>query len=215
MKKNKYDALLISIILLSIIGTISIYSKLPDQIPSHWNIKGEVDNYSSTSFVYFTGLLPLVLYGFMKIMPKIDPKRESYKKHDKAYNKTIFTIILFLVGLHWVTIGYSLDYSIDMMIYIKVSLGILFIVIGNYMPQIRFNYSFGIKTPWTLSSENVWKKTHIVGGYLYFLIGIIFILSSIFNSSMAFYISIGSIVLMSLAVTLYSYLLYIHEKKDN
>ena len=212
MKKNK-DVFLISIILLSIIATILIYAKLPDQIPSHWNIKGEIDNYSSTSFVYFTGLLPLVLYGFMKIIPKIDPKRESYKKHDKAYNNTIFTVILFLVGLHWVTIGYSLDYSIDMIAYIKVSLGILFIVIGNYMPQIRFNYSFGIKTPWTLSSENVWKKTHIAGGYLYFLIGIIFILSSISDSSMAFYISIGSIILMSLGVTLYSYLLYVNEKK--
>lgn len=213
MKKNKYDMLLVAIMLLSIIGTILVYAKLPDQVPSHWNIRGEIDNYSSKEFIYFTALLPVILYGAMKFIPKVDPKKESYKKHQKAYDITIFTIILFLIGMHWITMSYSLGYPFDMVKYIKISLGILFIVMGNYMPQIRFNYFFGIRTPWTLSSEAVWRKTHIIGGYLYFLIGIIFILSSIFDNSMTFYIAIGSIILMSLAITLYSYLLYKDEKK--
>lgn len=213
MKKNKYDIFSLVIMLLSIIGTMLVYAKLPDQVPSHWNIRGEIDNYSSKEFIYFTALLPVILYGAMKFIPKVDPKKESYKKHQKAYDITIFTIILFLIGMHWITMSYSLGYPLDMMKYIKISLGILFIVMGNYMPQIRFNYFFGIRTPWTLSSENVWRKTHIVGGYLYFLIGIIFILSSIFDNSMTFYIAIASIILISLAIILYSYLLYRDEKK--
>ncbi len=213
MKKNKYDIFSLVIMLLSIIGTMLVYAKLPDQVPSHWNIRGEIDNYSSKEFIYFTAVLPVILYGAMKFIPKVDPKKESYKKHQKAYDITIFTIILFLIGMHWITMSYSLGYPLDMMKYIKISLGILFIVMGNYMPQIRFNYFFGIRTPWTLSSENVCRKTHIVGGYLYFLIGVIFILSSIFDNSMTFYIAIASIILISLAIILYSYLLYRDEKK--
>lgn len=212
MKKNKYEILLIIGMLISILGTVIIYTKLPNQVPTHWNIKGDIDNYSSKRFVYFTGLLPCILYGLMKFIPKIDPRKDSYKKHQNAYNITIFAIIIFLILVHWMTIGYSLGYQLDMVKYIKISLGILFIVMGNYMPQIRFNYFFGIRTPWTLSSETVWRKTHKIGGYLYFLIGIIFILSSFINNSIAFYIVISSIILLSLGLTLYSYLLYRNEK---
>ena len=95
MKKNKYDIFSLVIMLLSIIGTMLVYAKLPDQVPSHWNIRGEIDNYSSKEFIYFTALLPVILYGAMKFIPKVDPKKESYKKHQKAYDITIFTIIIF------------------------------------------------------------------------------------------------------------------------
>lgn len=214
MRKNKSEILLIIGILLSIVGTTLIYTKLPEQIPTHWSIEGTVDDYSSKTFIYFTALLPIVLYAVMKFIPKIDPKKEAYKKHESAYRVTILGVILFLIGIHWMTIAYSLGYSINMTKYIMVSLGILFILMGNFMPQIRFNYFFGIRTPWTLANENVWKKTHIVGGYLYFIIGAIFIISSLFNTSISFYISIGSIAVVTFFILLYSYYIYKKETKE-
>lgn len=211
-KKNKLDILFILIMLLSLFGTIFIFKELPDKIPTHWNIKEDADNYSSKSFAYLTALLPVFMYLLMKVIPKIDPKKDSYKEHEKAFRVTMFSVILFLIGIHWYTLGYSLGYPLDIIKYIKISLGIMFVIIGRYMPQIRFNYFFGIKTPWTLSSSTVWIKTHMVGGYFYFVMGIVFILSSFFNTEISFYISIGSLVLISLGLILYSYILYKKEK---
>lgn len=215
MKKNKLDPFFLAIILLSIIGTFLIFKSLPDQVPMHWNIKGEVDDYSAKSFVYLTALLPLALYFIMKIIPQIDPQKDAYDKHRNAYSATMFSVILFLIGIHWMTIGYALGYPLDIIKYIMVALGILFIIIGNYMPQIKFNYFFGIRTPWTLSSEKVWKQTHAVGGYLYFIMGAIFILSSFFNNDISFYISIGSIIFVSIVTVIYSYILFRSEKSNN
>lgn len=215
MKKNKLDPFFLAIILISIIGTFFIFKSLPDQVPMHWNIKGEVDDYSAKSFVYLTALLPLALYFIMKIIPQIDPQKDAYDKHRNAYSATMFSVILFLIGIHWMTIGYALGYPLDIIKYIMVALGILFIIIGNYMPQIKFNYFFGIRTPWTLSSEKVWKQTHAVGGYLYFIMGAIFILSSFFNNDISFYISIGSIIFVSIVTVIYSYILFRSEKSNN
>lgn len=215
MKKNKLELILMAIILLSIVGTVFIFKSLPAEIPIHWNIKGEVDDYASKGFVYATGLMPLVLYAIMKIIPNIDPQKDSYEKHRNAYSATMFSVILFLIGIHWMTIGYALGYPLDMIRYIMVALGILFIIIGNYMPQIKFNYFFGIRTPWTLASEKVWKKTHTVGGYLYFIMGTVFILSSFFNNDISFYVSVGSIFLVSIITIVYSYVLFRSEKNNN
>ena len=214
MKKNKMDVFFIVIMLLSIVGTVFIFKDLPDQIPTHWNIKGEVNSYSSKNFAYLTAILPIFLYILMKVIPKIDPQKDSYEKHDKAFRATMFSVIILLIGIHWMTIGYSLGYLLNIIKYIEVGLGILFIIIGRYMPQIRFNYFFGIRTPWTLSSAAVWRKTHMVGGYLYFVMGTVFILSSFFNSDLSFYISIGSVALISIGLIVYSYILYRNEKKQ-
>lgn len=214
MKKNKFDPIFIGIILLSILGTILIFKNLPGQIPMHWNIKGEVDDYSSKGLIYITAFLPLAIYILMKIIPHIDPQKDAYDKHRNAYSATMFSIIIFLIGLHWMTIGYALGYPLNMIRYIMIALGLVFIIIGNYMPQIKFNYFFGIRTPWTLSSEKVWRQTHTTGGYLYFIMGSIFILSSFFNNEISYYLSIGSVIVISIAIVIYSYLLYRKENES-
>ncbi|WP_066498565.1 SdpI family protein [Abyssisolibacter fermentans] len=210
MKVNK---ILIILILLSIVCTAFVYSYIPNEVPSHWNIKGAIDEYQSKEFVFFTASLPLLLYVFMIIIPKIDPKKKSYMKHKKAYRIFIYALILFFIVIHWLTIGVSLDYNLNISSYIKIGVGLLFIILGNYMGQLRHNYTFGIKTPWTLASEKVWKKTHKAGGYGFIISGLIFILTAIFNNEMSFYIALGSLLIIVLALTIYSYLLY--KKLEN
>lgn len=210
MKVNK---ILIILILLSIVCTAFVYSYLPNEVPSHWNIKGDIDKYQSKEFVFFTASLPLLLYVFMIIVPKIDPKKKSYMKHKKAYRIFIYALIIFFIIIHWLAIGVSLDYNLNISGYIKIGVGLLFIILGNYMGQLRHNYTFGIKTPWTLASEKVWKKTHKAGGYGFIISGLIFILTAIFNNEMSFYIALGSLLIMVSALTIYSYLLY--KKLEN
>jgi len=110
MKKSKL-ALILSI--LSLLGTCVAYFYLPDIIPIHWNIKGEVDNTGPKYMALILGALPLVIYLLMVILPKIDPKRENYKKHSRAYSIYYFYTILLLIIVNWITILAALGIDVD------------------------------------------------------------------------------------------------------
>lgn len=212
MKINKW---LILIILLSAIGTIFVYQQLPSMVPGHWNLNGEVDRYNSKEFVFFTALLPLGLYILMVFLPNLDPKKSSYLKHEKAYAMVQTSIIIFLVAIHWLTIIIALGYDVNIGRVIRVGLGLLFVIMGNYMSQIRHNYFFGIKNPWTLASEEVWTKTHRLGGYGFVLSGIIAFLSAFLQDPAAFKMMMIGIFGPLIGVNIYSYLLYQKVKRES
>ncbi|WP_432406123.1 SdpI family protein [Wukongibacter sp. M2B1] len=204
----KISKILIVLIILSIIGTVLVYSSLPEKVPTHFNFKGEVDKYSDRSSVFFTGILPLIIYVLMIVVPKIDPKKRSYQKHEKAYSITKTTIILFCIMMHWLMIMYSLGFNVNVGMIVRMAIGTLFIVMGNFMGQIRQNYSFGIKTPWTLADKTVWKKTHRVGGFSFIVGGIILIASSFFNGIIGMIALIVAIAISAFYPMLYSYIVY-------
>jgi len=212
--KIKISKVLVLLIILSIVGTMFVYSSLPEKIPTHFNFKGEVDNYSNKSSALFTGFLPLIIYLLMIAMPKIDPKRASYQKHKKAYDITKIIIVLFMIMLHWLIILYSLGFNINIGMFVRIAVGILFIVIGNFMSQIRHNYSFGIKTPWTLANETVWKKTHRVGAFSFLIGGLILIASSFFNGIIGEIALILSIAIAAFYPMVYSYVAYRNISKE-
>ena len=206
--KVKKNWILISLILISFVATIFVYRDLPLEIPRHWNIMGEVDGYWGKRNVFFTAVLPLAIYVLMMLIPKIDPKKTSYEMHKKAYSVTIFAITLFMVVIHWVSIYAALGNSINVKVLVSGGVGILFLIIGNYMGQIRHNYFFGIRNPWTLANEEVWAKTHRVGRYAFVLLGLIFIVSVFLPGPITvILIGIGIAILLFFS-TVYSYLLY-------
>lgn len=164
--------------ILSIIITLFLYSKLPNEVPIHFNFAGEIDNYGPRSFMLLTACLPLISLMFFKLIPKLDPKGSNYKFHMRAYNIFILFIILFFLALHWITMSIALGIPLSINKVVPTGVGILFLVIGNYMPQIRQNYTYGIKLPWTLADEDNWRATHRIGGYCYLITGILFILSA-------------------------------------
>ncbi len=209
MKINKW---LIVLVILSIIATIVIYPKLPDKIPMHWNFKGEIDGYGNRTSVFATATLPLILYVLMVFIPRIDPKKESYKKHAKAYEITILAMTLLFILLHWITISVGLGYEIPVDMIVKICIGILFIIIGNYMGQIRHNYFFGIRTPWTLASETSWRKTHKIGGIGFIIVGILFVIASPIRNQLFSMLCFVALMILIVIVTVYSYFVY---KKDS
>lgn len=205
MKINKWVILLV---LLSLIGTGILYPYLPELVPGHWNVKGEVDRYQNKIWVFFTAALPLLLYLLMTFLPQIDPKKKAYLKHVKAYDVTRIVIVLFLGIIHWISIAVALGYDLNVGFVIRILIGFLFIILGNYMSQIRPNYFFGIKTPWTLANEQVWKKTHRVGGYSFIIMGIVSITTAFLEGQLALIVMMLSIVGAVIYPFVYSYLLY-------
>jgi len=194
--------------ILSVVATLGVYSRLPDQIPVHWGIDGQIDRYGPRVYTFVTALLPLVMYGLFWLIPKIDPRKDSYDKHAGAYGVMAMTLVSFMIGLHWITIGYSLGYDIDVVFLVKFFVGILFVVLGNYLPVVRPNYTLGIRTPWTLADETVWEKTHRIGGYLFVLTGIFWSIFAFVNRPWVFFVLMGWLVVFIGGIFIYSYVLY-------
>ncbi|MBN2259013.1 MAG: SdpI family protein [Clostridiales bacterium] len=211
MKQNKW---ILYLSLISFAATIVVYRLLPDQIPIHWNASGEIDNYGKRYFSLIMGALPIALYYMMIIIPKIDPRRDNYFKHTKAYAMIQMAIILFFIGIHWVTTAVALGYEMDVSRYIIIGVGLLFLIIGKYMPQLKHNYFVGIKTPWTLASEVVWKKTHQVGGSLFILFGILMVISAFIKGIFIVFVIITSVIVMVFGLFGYSYIIYCKNDKS-
>lgn len=211
MKKNKLFYLTLIITFIPLIVNLIAYPHMPDKVPVHWGITGDPNRYGSKMEQLTLSALPLVLFLFLNYLPSIDPKKESYKKHDNSFSIINFVIILVLIIFNLTGLFSALGYNIQFQKIVPVLLGVLFIVLGNFMTQLRHNYFFGIRTPWTLASEYVWKKTHRFGGYVFVLIGLV-PLSSLFIGPIGMYLFLGAMAIGIAMILIYSYLVFKREE---
>ncbi|MCQ6282757.1 SdpI family protein [Bacillus sp. EB600] len=211
MKKNKLFYITLIISFIPLIVNLIAYPHMPDKVPVHWGITGEPNRYGSKMEQIMLSVLPLVLFLLLNFLPSIDPKKESYKKHTSAFSIINFVIILFLIIMNLMGLFSALGYNMQFQKVLPVLLGILFIVLGNFMTQLRHNYFFGFRTPWTLASEYVWKKTHRFGGYVFVVIGLV-PLSSIIIGPMGMYLFLGAMAIGIALILIYSYLVFKKEK---
>lgn len=192
---------------MSIVGTCLIYPYLPDNIPKQWNLKGEVITNTERIHVFLLAVIPSFIYIMFIYLPKIDPKKDSSITKDKSYIKITASIVLVMITLHWLSILYSLDLVDHVAKYLFIIIGILLYIIGIHLKDLHMNYFGGIKLPWTLENENVWRKTHIFAGNGFLLIGFISILTALFDTYLNFYYFSGITLLLLLSTVIYSYIL--------
>lgn len=213
MFKKKINIYSLILIVLVLTMTIIFYDKLPEEIPIHWNLKGEVDNYVSKPFgAFLSPLLMVAIWLGMKFLPNIDPRRHNYKKFESSYEIAIGVLVTFAFVLQMAIILSSLGYDISMDRIIMVMVGVMFVVIGNYLPKAKSNFFYGIKTPWTLSSEISWKKTHRLGGRLFVVSGLAIILSSLlFNETVRVVVMILTLLAVAIVPIWAS---YFYAKED-
>ena len=204
--KNKKMLIWTSLVcLIPLIVGAAVYSRLPETMATHWNLSGEADGWSSRAFAVFG--LPGILLAVNLFLPfalKADPKRENMS--DKLVAISLWTIPVVSLLCCGLTLARGLGYEVRVERWVPVFMGVLFIVIGNYLPKTKQSYTMGIKLPWTLASEENWNRTHRLGGFLWVIGGALFILMSFIGWSMAAFLSI--IALMVLVPMVYSYLLY-------
>lgn len=204
-----------AIIILSVMGiafNLIILSFLPDKVPIHFDLQGQPDRFGSKLVFSLTyGGIYLFILALYFIIPSIDPKRRLSLSH-KGYNRLIFSIlIVFLLFnlLHFMA-ARSKDLKVDLL---NVALGILFVLVGNYLPTMKPNYFVGIRTPWTLENERVWKKTHRLGGWVFTLGGIAIALSSLTSGKLRAWIITIVIAIVAIVPLLYSYLYWAKKVK--
>ncbi len=208
---NMKKTTLISLIIASLapIAYAIFYNILPEQVPMHYNFQGDIDGYGSKLELLIMALIPIVSIPLFSIIPKIDPKGKNYEKFKGFYRAFILVFIIFISLMFGVILTNSLiPNTIDVTLFVCITIGILFMFIGNYMPRAKQNYSFGIKTPWTLSSEKVWNKTHRIAGFCFFFSGLIFIIIPFTSSWVTIVLFVKAIAIVAIIPTLMSYVFY-------
>lgn len=193
---------------ISFIGIACSYFFLPDQIPIHWNANWKIDGWADRNYIFLIGLFPMFTIIMFKYLPKFDPRRDNYKKHEKAYNILEIATVVLMIMLNWITVAAALEINVNVKLILSATIGITFIIIGNYMPTLKSNYFFGIKNPWTLSDDVVWRKTHKAGGYVFAVSGVLLLMMAFLQSSILNNITFGIIILGVVGINIYSYLVF-------
>lgn len=211
---NKLNLIAITVIVLSFLVGIISYQYLPEKIASHWNSLGEVDGYMSKFWgIFLIPFISVALFLLLYFIPKIDPLKENYKKFKTHYDSFILMMMLFMFYIYLLTMLWNFGIKLNMNLSLIPALGFLFIYIGIILKNVKRNWFIGIRTPWTLSNDKIWDKTHRLGSKLFILSGIITILGIFFPNYMIWFILIP-IIFSSIICVIYSYLMYKKEKKN-
>ena len=205
LKKNKTLVIIVSIVtLLPILAGVILWNQLPDPMPTHWNAAGEIDGWSSKPFAVFgTPCIMVAALWACIFASYADPKREAHS--DKVYQLVLWIIPVLSVVMHTVVYMIALGYGVRMEVIMPVLIGVIFTIIGNYLPKCKQNYTIGIKIPWTLNNEENWNKTHRFAGFLWVVCGIAIIFTGFFGG---FWVFLPITFLMVLAPIIYSYMLH-------
>lgn len=197
------------ILLASLVASAILYPRLPEQIPIHWNIEGQVDDYAGRFWGAFgLPLLNVGTYLLLLFLPLVDPKRANYARFIGFYRGFRVFMTLFLAGLHGMTLYAALGKPVDVALLVNLGVSALFVYLGNSLGRVRHNYFVGIKTPWTLANEEVWRRTHRLGGRLFIVAGLLPWLAWPFSRTAVFYTLIGGLMLVAVGTTVYSAVLY-------
>ena len=213
LKKNKWTLVVTSlIILLPVAVGLLLWDKLPEQVPFHWGINGEVDGWATKTQAVF--LLPLLMLGIQwlcSFVTQLDPKKQAGSKMMGLVLWIIPVLNLFLHVMVWLQ---ALGREVNMAVVMPLFMGALFVIIGNYLPKCRQSYTVGIKLPWTLDNEENWNKTHRLAGKLWVAGGLLCMPCALLSGVWSFIVMMSILVVMCAVPTVYSYRLYKKNKKD-
>jgi len=195
------------------IASAVVYPRLPEAVPTHWSIDGQPNGWSSR--LWGAWMIPLFLIGMLvlfRFLPVIDPRGKNYAKFGGTFEGIIVSLMLFMLGLHIIVLRAALGYDVGMRRVLPIGVGALFIVIGNLLPRARSNWCIGLRTPWTLSSDRVWEKTHRFGGRVFVAGGILMVLAAFVSAQWAHVVLFAVILTCSAGVMVYSYLEWRREQ---
>jgi len=212
MNMRKSEIIISGIIILSFAIGIYYYPQMPEKVASHWNAGGQVNGYMSKFWGVF--LMPIISIGMLllfMLIPRIDPLKSNIQQFRKNYDGFVVLIMVFLLYIYLLTIFWNSGYTFNMTVLLSPALAILFYYAGILIENAKRNWFIGIRTPWTLSSDKVWDKTHKIGGKLFKIAGVVTLLA-IFFESFAIFIIVVPVILISIYTVVYSYFEYQKEK---
>ena len=212
MENNKFklknELPLILLLIVSFAISFYFYPMLPDRIPTHWNFKGEIDGYSGkTAGTFLMPILNLAIYVLFIFLPALDPKKENYKLFESTYRYFRYLFHIFFFGMQVLIITAALGYAVDTGRFVMLGISLLFMLMGNVMGRLKHNYFIGIKTPWTLANEEVWKRTHRLSAYLWSCFGLVGAIMAILKTNPVV-IFLTILIIPTMVPLVYSYAIF-------
>ena len=216
MKKNKLFWAMLALCAANFAAQHCVFPALPETVPTHWGMSGQADGWGAKWQVLILALLPFGIVLLMQAARKIDPKHESFARFEKAWNVFTLLMTLFMIGMTWTCAldSFGLMPGGESMVQVLIlgGCGVMFIVFGNFMPQIKQNYTFGCKTPWALNDEHNWNRTQRMGGITFVVMGAAMLLLSMFGKALGDVVSMAVMLAAVFGGTIwiyvYSYLVY-------
>jgi uncharacterized membrane protein len=178
------------------------------QVPIHWGLDGRIDAYAPKEIgLFLWPILATALAAVLAVIPRFEPRRANLERSSKAYGAVWVAVVALLGGLHLLFVAAALGTDVDISRVVLIGIGLLFLVIGNYLPKVRPNYLMGIRTPWTLASDLSWTRTHRLGGRLFVIEGLVLAVLGLLDVGPELLVVtiIGAIVVLLVIVSAYSY----------
>ena len=200
---------------LAVAMSIWAYPQLPPTVATHWSLNGTPDGYSSRLWaLVIIPLMLVVMTVIFNVLPKIDPRHENYAKFLSSYWLIANAVIVFLLVAHGLIIAAGLGFSIKIDRLMPLGIGLLFVFLGNFLTRVEPNWFVGIRTPWTLSSDTVWRRTHRTGGWVFVIGGLVLASTALLPRAAFLPVLVATIVIMPAIPIVQSYVLWKREQHD-
>jgi uncharacterized membrane protein len=214
---TKITSIIVLVLLaLAVLAGVVLWNQLPDQMASHWDTNDQVNGYLPKFWgVFLMPLITLGMFALFLVLPGIDPLKANIAQFRETFNVFIVVIVAFMLYVHGLTLAWSLGHqNFKMSAAMLPFMGVLFIAVGFMLRKAKRNFFIGIRTPWTLSSDNVWDKTHQLGAALFMVSGACAIIGGIFGGMTAFWLMFVPLIGSTLFLVVYSYVLFRNETKE-
>ncbi len=218
MKKIFWAA--IAVLALMLVFSAYVYYLLPETLVSHWGIENNPNGFmEKTLFLAFFICLTMAIFLLLVFLPKTDPLRKNYESFQKEYDLLVFFFACFMFYIFVLAILANLGYAINIGLWITLALAVLFYVIGLVLGKTKRNWFIGIRTPWSLSDDENWKKTHEFGAKLFKILAVLIVITWLFAfffkglEKFIFFAVLAEIIIIAFVPFFYSYVLFAEKQK--
>jgi len=183
-----------------------VYPRLPAEVVTHWGLDGQPNGWSSPLAACLVAPgIGLLLAGLFAVIPRIDPRRESWAEHGRIFYLLANVVLTLVAGMQVLLLGQALGWGVPIPRMMVTAVGGLFVLLGLLMPSMQPNWFMGIRTPWTLSSDTVWRKTHLVGRNCFVVAGLLLVSTGFFSSGVAIGAILVAVGVTALTPVVYSW----------
>jgi uncharacterized membrane protein len=208
MTTRKFFVTTSAFVLIFFVLAGAFYPFVPEVMASHWNARGEVNGTISRFWgLFLFPLISLGITGLLFLIPKIDPLRANIKKFKNYYYGFVIAFLVYFLYIYILTLVWNLGWRFNFSQTIIPAVGLLMFFAGFLVSKAKRNFFIGIRTPWTLSSDEVWNRTHKLGGRLFKAVGVLILILS-FIPTIAIYVLLGLVPGITIWLVIYSYVLY-------
>jgi uncharacterized membrane protein len=200
--------------LAGVAASLALYPRLPETMAVHWDMDGNPNGWMPRPFGAFFGpVFLLVLWALMRVLPRIDPREQNYARFGDAYETIVGASLLLVLVTHGIVLAEALGHHTPVARLVTALVGALFVVIGNVMPRMRPNWWFGVRTPWTLSNDRVWARTHRLAGFSMTAAGVAMIATAlVLPSQFGIPVLLAATAAATVGPAVYSYLTWKREQ---